>query len=86
MPQALAAGNFNMATLPDLAVANTVSNTVSVLSNNGAGLFATEVTTSTGAGSNPVGIAVADFNGDTVPDVITSNRGTDQIGVLLSNP
>ena len=56
---------------PDLAVANTDSNTVSVLLNNGTGTFAAKVDYPTG--SYPDSVAVADLNGDGKPDLAVAN-------------
>ena len=42
------------------------------------------VTYSTG-GTNPRGVAVADFNGDGHNDVVVTNNGSSTIGVLLNN-
>ena len=40
---------------------------------------------STTVGSNPYTLAVADFNGDGIPDVVTANRGDNTVSVLLGN-
>lgn len=37
------------------------------------------------AGSYPIGIASADFNGDTYPDLVTSNNAASTVSVLLGN-
>ena len=47
----------------DLAVANFVSNNVSILLGNGTGSFGTA--TNFAVGSGPFSVAVGDFNGDT---------------------
>src|SRR5262249_45414865 len=36
-------------------------------------------------GSQPSSVAVADFNGDKNPDLVTANRGDDSVSVLLGN-
>ena len=46
--------------------------------------FAPVVTYSTGAGSQPDGIAVADVNGDGRPDIVTTNTTSNAAGVLLN--
>ena len=61
---------------PDLAVANAISDTVSVLLNTTATgattpTFAAQVTFATGVG--PVSVAVADLNGDGKPDLAVAN-------------
>ena len=59
-------GDFNVDGLPDLAVANSGSNNVSVLLGNGDGSF--QAVQNFEAESRPFSIAVADFNGDGLPD------------------
>jgi hypothetical protein len=36
-------------------------------------------------GTNPASVAVADFNGDGVPDLVLANSGTSNVSVLLGN-
>jgi hypothetical protein len=55
--------------IPDLVVANGVSNTFGVLLGNGDGTFQTLVTFA--SGNSLVGIAVADVTADGIPDVVT---------------
>src|SRR5262249_31019154 len=71
---------------PDLAVANTVSNTVSVLLNTTAAgattpSFSPQQTFATGSG--PSFVALGDLNGDGRPDLAVAN-GDDTAGVLLN--
>jgi hypothetical protein len=83
-PEAVAVGDFNGDGVPDLAVANHDSGTISVLLGNGDGTFGTGV--SVGVGSYPAAVAVGDFNGDGIPDLAVANRlvqGT--VSVLLGN-
>lgn len=88
-PFFLASGNFNGEPSPDLAVANLNSSNVSILLNNGAGRF-------TQAAGSPItmlgraySVAVADFNGDTLADLVVKNTltGTSSgyLTVLLGN-
>ncbi len=37
------------------------------------------------AGDRPVSVAVADFDGDTVPDLVTANNLSNDVSVLLGN-
>src|SRR4028119_2353480 len=69
-PLSVSIGEFNGDGKPDLAVANTYSNTVSILLNTTATgattpTFATQVTFGTGA--NPRSLSIGDFNGDGKP-------------------
>ena len=57
--------------IPDLAVTNELSGTVSVLLGKGDGTFLPQKTYA--VGSKPFGIAVGDFNGDGVPDLAVTN-------------
>lgn len=34
---------------------------------------------------NPVSVAVGDFDGDGIPDLVTANAGSDNVSVLLGN-
>jgi len=84
-------GDFNADGKPDLAVANSGSDDVSVLLGNGDGAFQTAV--NYGAGSVPYSLAAGDFNGDGTRDLAVANVGTsndtsytlDDVSVLLGN-
>jgi hypothetical protein len=67
----------------DLVVANRESDNVSVLLGRGDGTFRKTVVSSTGPDTGPYSIAVADFNLDGVPDVITANYRTNNASILL---
>jgi len=82
-PTGIAVADVNRDGRPDLLTANQASSTAGVLLNTGAGSFAPASTYSTGTGSAPFDIAVADVNGDSKPDLLTSNSGTNTVGVLL---
>ncbi|HWX19084.1 MAG TPA: FG-GAP-like repeat-containing protein [Candidatus Binatia bacterium] len=64
------ATNLNGAGHVDLAVANILSNSISVLTNDGRGGFFTDATLN--VATNPFWIAVSDVNGDGRPDLICS--------------
>jgi hypothetical protein len=71
----------------DLAVANRGSDDVSVFMGRGDGSFNRAIVTTTRTESTPMtgpySIAVADFNQDGVPDVITANFKGSNASVLL---
>jgi hypothetical protein len=75
-------GDFNGDGALDLAVANGASNNVSVLLNNGQGLFGAAVNYAVGSG--PTSVAVGDFNSDGHPDLAVTTSNTNQTGILLN--
>ena len=79
----MAVGDLNGDGKPDLAVANSNSDDVSVLLGNGDGTFQAPV--SYAAGVSPVSVAVGDLNGDGKPDLAVANSGSDDVSVLLGN-
>jgi hypothetical protein len=82
-PYGLAIADFNQDSRPDLAVAATGSNAVSILLGNGDGTFQPQQEYPTA--NYDLGIAVGDFTGNGVPDLVTSNFGyvSNSISVLL---
>jgi hypothetical protein len=82
-PAGLASGNlFGVGN--DLVIANTKSNSLSVLFNAGNGTFAPAVQLSTG-GKAPKSVVLEDFNGDHLLDIAVTNSGTGNVGVLLNH-
>jgi hypothetical protein len=83
-PVAVAVGDFNGDGIPDLAV-GTLTNlgfpTVSVLLGNGDGTF--QAAKNYGVSSDPVSVAVGDFNGDGIPDLAVGSYGV--VSILLGN-
>ncbi|MGH9885948.1 MAG: FG-GAP repeat domain-containing protein [bacterium] len=68
----------------DLLIANRGANSVTVLIGHGDGTFSRKpITTSTGPDTGPYALAVADFNLDGVPDVVTPNFMSGTATVLL---
>ena len=86
-PVSVTAADINGDGKPDLIVANSGDNTVSVLLNTTAPgaatpTFAVQQTFATGNG--PVSVTAADINGDGKPDLIVANSGDDTVSVLLN--
>ena len=84
LPMSIAVGDFNGDGIPDLAVANLDSNTVTILLGNGDGTF-TAASASPATGSAPESIALGDFNGDGIPDLAVANFGSNTVTILLGN-
>ncbi len=79
-PISVSIGDLDDDGKPDLAVANSVSNTVSVFRNTSSngittGSFANKVDFSTG--TNPFSVSIADLDGDGKPELAIPNRGND---------
>ena len=82
-PRGVAIADVNGDNKRDIIVGNTGTNNVGVLLNAGNGTFLNQITYSTGTGSTPYSVAVADVNGDNKPDIVAANLGTNNVGVLL---
>jgi FG-GAP-like repeat len=67
----------------DLAVANSGSDNVSILINNGNRTFAAAVNFP--VGSHPWGITAADLDGDNDPDLAVANSDSDNVSILINN-
>lgn len=86
MPRAVAVGNLNSDSRGnlDFVAANAGASTVTVRTGNGAAQFPTSTNFNVGAG--PIAVATGDLNGDTVLDLVTANRASNSLSVLLSAP
>jgi hypothetical protein len=82
-PFTLATGDFNRDGVPDLAVVDNGSATVSILLGNGNGTFG--AATSYAVGSGPGHIAVGDLDHDGFLDVVTNSSGTNNMSILLGH-
>lgn len=86
-PTALTVGDFNGDGLTDIATSNSGSggagNDVTVLLGNGSGGF---TAASVFVGLDPDYVAVGDFNGDHITDLVTANFVSNNVSVLLGGP
>ncbi len=91
-PRCIAITDIDKDGRPDLVVANYDANSISIFRNVAsvgdftASTFATRVDIATG--TNPIAMAISDFDGDGKPDVATGNYGSLNLSVLrnLSSP
>jgi hypothetical protein len=84
-PNAVAVGDLNGDGMPDLAVTNFFSNSVSVLLNTAAAgastpAFAAKQDFATGSFADAV--AIGDFNADAVPDLVIANSNANSVSLL----
>jgi hypothetical protein len=82
-PQALAAGDLDGNSTLDLVVAHSGSNVVTVLLGHGDGTFTAAVGSPLTVGPAPWGVALGDFDGNGVLDIVTANNGSSSLTVLL---
>jgi hypothetical protein len=79
----LAAADLDGDAAPDLAVANSAANTVSVLLGDGTGAFAPQTGSPYTVGAAPRSVAIGDFDGDAAPDLAVTNGFDNTVTVLL---
>src|SRR5271156_2468400 len=89
-PTWISTGFFNTKTdttntIVDLAVANQVAGTVSILHGNGDGTFAVEPSLTLPSGAGPTAIAVGDFNDDGFADLAVVNKNANTVSIFLGN-
>ena len=66
-----------------MVTTNFAANSIAILRGNGNGTFQAPVFYPVGA--SPEQLAVTDFNGDGIPDIVTANEGDNTISVLIGN-
>ena len=84
-PGSIAIADLNRDGNPDIVVANTADETVSVLLGDGKGHFTSAPGSPFPCGKSPNDIAVADMNHDGNPDLVIANTETPNITVLLGD-
>jgi hypothetical protein len=82
-PQSVGAADINGDGKPDIVTADSGSNTVTVLLGNGSGGFSAAAGSPFVAGTDPVSVAVGDFNGDGRPGIATADIGGGTMTVLV---
>ncbi|CAF4050650.1 unnamed protein product, partial [Adineta steineri] len=82
-PRHVLIDDFNKDNKLDVVVTNfDQDNIIVLLGKEGDGLFASELIYSTGIGSNPKTLAIAQLTNDEYLDVIVTNSGTDSLGLF----
>jgi tetratricopeptide (TPR) repeat protein len=82
-PVAIASGDVNNDSHPDLAIVNQTDNTVSVLLGNGDGTFTAAINSPLATGLAPTAVTIADFNADGNADIAVTDPQTDSVSVFL---
>ena len=85
-PRTLALGDVDGDGDLDVATGNCGDNSVSVLLNNGVGVFAPVINTPFPAVANPNGIAMADVDGDGDLDIATASKDNARVAVWRNAP
>jgi Flp pilus assembly secretin CpaC len=80
-PVAFAAGDLNADRFADLAIVNQSANAITVLLNDGSGVFTQAVGSPLATASTPTAVAIADFTNDGLGDIAVTNNGSATLGV-----
>ncbi|CAF4278766.1 unnamed protein product, partial [Adineta steineri] len=81
-PLSLVSGDFNKDNRIDIVVANYGTNDICIFHGFGNGIFILFEIYSTGDGSLPSMITIADLNNDSYLDIIVANFGTNNVGIF----
>jgi Flp pilus assembly secretin CpaC len=81
-PVAFAAGDLNADSFADLAIVNQSANAITVLLNDGTGVFTEAAGSPLPTASAPAGVAIADFTNDGLGDIAFTNNGSATLGVF----
>jgi acetyl esterase/lipase len=82
-PRSVTVADFNGDQIPDVAVANSGSNNVSILLGNSDGSLGSVGTIA--VGTTPSFVTAGDFNGDLLTDLAVANTGSNNVSILLGN-
>src|ERR1700720_1356175 len=84
-PVAIATGDLNTDTVPDLAIVNQGDNTVSILlgSNNLDATFTAAAGSPLPTAATPAGIVIANFTGGNFPSLAVTNKGQGTLGIYV---
>ncbi|CAF2712982.1 unnamed protein product [Rotaria sp. Silwood2] len=82
-PSSVSVSDLNNDSMLDIAVTNLVDDNVGILFGCANGSFENVMTYSVGYGSNPISLTFGDFNNDNVIDIVVTNYGSNNIGLLF---
>lgn len=83
-PVAFAAGDLTADGFADFAIINQSANAITVLLNDGTGVFTQAVGSPLPSAGTPAGVAIADFTNDGLGDIAFTNNGSATLGVYAS--
>jgi hypothetical protein len=83
-PQSISIGDFNGDGIADLVTIFQYSGTEAILLGNGKGIFTPVANPPASGGYNPLAVAVGDFNGDGVADLVVTNANSTTASVQLT--
>ena len=84
-PQSVAIGDVNSDRIPDLAVADTGSNDITVLLGKGGGSFSPAANSPIAVGHAPSSVTLADLNRDKNLDLVVANSGDATVSTLYGS-